>query len=80
VGRLRHGFNAGASWDGTTAPSPANFAGGVDVGGSRRWSRRLTAWTTGFAGQFLTGTRGASTSVRARWRPRAPTRQRPSPK
>ncbi|HEX5009025.1 MAG TPA: TolC family protein [Planctomycetota bacterium] len=52
-------FNAGASWDRiTTAPSPANFAGGIDVGGNAvPVERTTTAWTTGFAGQFLTGTR-----------------------
>jgi len=51
-------FNAGASWDRvTTAPSPSNFVGGVDVGGSASVERTTTAWTTGFSGQFLTGTR-----------------------
>ena len=52
-------FNAGASWDRVTiAPSPANFVGGVDVGGNASSvEQTTTAWTTGFAGQFLTGTR-----------------------
>jgi len=50
-------FTANATWDeGTSAPTPSNFVGGVDVGGSPPTKRTVSALTTGLAGQFLTGT------------------------
>jgi len=50
-------FNAGYNWsEGTSPPSPQEFVGGTPVGGSPATSRETTAWTTGFSGQFLTGT------------------------
>lgn len=50
-------FTANATFDqGTTAPSPANFVGGVDVGSSPPTKRTVSSLTTGLAGQFLSGT------------------------
>ncbi|MBM3984596.1 MAG: TolC family protein [Planctomycetes bacterium] len=50
-------FTTNATWnEGTSAPTPSNFVGGVDVGGSPPSKRTLTSLTTGLNGQFLTGT------------------------
>ncbi len=40
----------------TTAPSPSNFVGGVDVGGSAATKTDSLNFLTGFRGQWLTGT------------------------
>ncbi len=50
-------FTTNATWfDGREAPTPSNFVGGVDVGGSPSTRSIVTQLSTGFAGQFLTGT------------------------
>jgi outer membrane protein TolC len=50
-------FNAGANWsDGTTAASPSNIVGGVDVGGNPASQHETFQASAGFTGEFLTGT------------------------
>jgi outer membrane protein TolC len=50
-------FNASALWsDGTTAPSPSNIVSGVDIGSNPATRRKSMEWSTGFSGEFLTGT------------------------
>ncbi len=50
-------LTANATWsDGRDAPTPSNFVGGVDVGGSGSTRAIVTQLSTGLAGQFLTGT------------------------
>src|SRR6185436_17908036 len=50
-------FNAAAFWsDGTTAASPSNIVGGVNVGGNPASEHENFQASAGFSGQFLTGT------------------------
>jgi outer membrane protein len=50
-------LNAGGAWSkGTSAPSPSEFVGGIDVGSSPPVEVETWSWTTGLSGQFLTGT------------------------
>jgi outer membrane protein TolC len=50
-------FNTTAFWsDGTTAASPSNIVGGVDVGGNPASQHESFQASAGFSGQFLTGT------------------------
>jgi len=50
-------FSSSAFWsEGTTAPTPSNFVGGVDVGGSGTTHREIWQFATGLSGQLLTGT------------------------
>jgi outer membrane protein TolC len=50
-------FNAAAFWsDGTSAASPSNIVGGVDVGGNAATEHESFQASAGFNGQFMTGT------------------------